>query len=350
VVRRIAFAVPGDLATPTGGYAYDRRMIAELERLGWQIDVVDLGDGFPWPSNETRARAWLRLSDVPPGRTIVIDGLAFGVLPEAVLQLRVENPLIALVHHPLALETGLSIQQANILRTCERAALGAARLVIANSPETARHLTNDYGVIADRIVIACPGTDPAPLAQGSSDGIVRLLSVGAVVPRKGFDILIAALATLADLPWRLAIVGDRSRDPQAAAKLDADIARLKLADRVTVLGAVSDERIAEIYAAADVFVLASRFEGYGMAYSEAIARGLPVIGTTAGAIPETVPVGAGLLVPPDDVTALAMALRQVIANPDECCRLAAGARAAAQKLPTWQDSAKLFASALEAAL
>ena len=152
MVRRVAFAVPGDLATPTGGYAYDRRMIAELERLGWQVDVVDLGDGFPWPSDQTRARAWGLLSDIPPGRPIVIDGLAFGVLPEAVLQLRAENPLIALVHHPLALEAGLSLQQANILRSSERAALTAARLVIATSAPTARHLTSDYGVSADRIV------------------------------------------------------------------------------------------------------------------------------------------------------------------------------------------------------
>jgi glycosyltransferase involved in cell wall biosynthesis len=348
VVRRIAFAVPGDLATPTGGYAYDRRMIEELTRLGWQIDVVDLGQGFPWPSNETRARAWLQLSDVPPGRTIVVDGLAFGVLPEAALQLRVENPLIALVHHPLALEAGLSIQQANILHTCERAALIAARLVIANSAETARHLTSDYGVAADRIVIASPGTDPAPVARGSSDGIVRLISVGALVPRKGFDVLVAALATLAELPWQLTIVGDRSRDPQTASRLDADVSRLKLGDRVEVAGAVPAENLAELYANADVFVLASRFEGYGMAFSEAIARGLPVIGTNAGAIPETVPQGAGLLVPPDDVPALAAVLRGVIANPEERRSMAAAARAAASTLPTWQDSAKLFAGALEA--
>jgi glycosyltransferase involved in cell wall biosynthesis len=348
VVRRIAFAVPGDLATPTGGYAYDRRMIQELESLGWQIDVIDLGEGFPWPSNETRARAWLQLSDIPPGRTIVVDGLAFGVLPEAALQLRVENPLIALVHHPLALEAGLSIQQTNILRTCERAALIAARLVIANSAETARHLTSDYGVAADRIVIASPGTDPAPIAQGSRDGIVRLISVGALVPRKGFDVLIAALATLTDLPWHLTIVGDRSRDPQTAAGLDADISRLKLGDRVKVAGAVPAENLAELYANADVFALASRFEGYGMAFSEAIAHGLPVIGTTAGAIPETVPQRAGLLVPPDDVPALAAALRRVIADSDERRRMAAAARAAASTLPTWHDSAKLFAGALEA--
>lgn len=349
MVGRIAFAVPGDLATPTGGYAYDRRMIAELERLGWQIDVVDLGDGFPWPSDETRAKAWLELSNIPDGRTIVIDGLAFGVLPEAVLQLRTLNPLVALVHHPLALEAGHSQQQANILYSCERAALTAARLVVANSAATARYLTNDYGVTADRIVIAHPGTDPAPMAQGSSDGVVRLLSVGAVVPRKGFDILIAALATLTELPWRLTIAGDRGRDAKAAAQLDADIARHNLADRVAVLGAVTSERLAELYAGSDLFVLASRFEGYGMAYAEAIAHGLPVIGTTGGAIPDTVPVDAGVLVAPDDVDALAAALRSVIGSSDRRRLMAAGARAAAQKLPTWQQSAQIFSKALEAA-
>ncbi len=349
MVRRFAFAVPGDLSTPTGGYAYDRRMIDELTKLGWQIDVVDLGEGFPWPSDETRAKAWLRLSDIPPGRTIVIDGLAFGVLPEAVLQLRVENSLIALVHHPLALESGLSMRQANILRTCERAALGAARLVIANSAKTARHLTRDYGVAADRIVVACPGTDPVPVSQGSADGIVRLLAVGSIVPRKGFDVLVAALATLTELPWHLTIVGDRTRDLQAAAQLDADIARLKLTDRVTVTGAVSDARLAALYACADIFTLASRFEGYGMAYSEAIARGLPVIGTTAGAIPETVPKKVGLLVPPDDTGALAVALRRLIVHPEERLAMAAAAQVAAKHLPTWQESAKCFAGAIEAA-
>ena len=149
---------------------------------------------------------------------------------------------------------------------------------------------------ADRIVIAPPGSDPAPVAPGSHDGIVRLLSVGAVVPRKGFDVLIAALATLTDLPWQMTIAGDRSRDPKTAAQLDADIARFKLDSRVAVLGAVSPERLADLYAGADLFALASRFEGYGMAYAEAIAHGLPVIGTTSGAIPDTVPAGASVAV------------------------------------------------------
>lgn len=349
MVGSVTFAVPGDLATLTGGYAYDRRMIAELECLGWNVDLVDLGDGFPRPSSEQRKAALARLLAVPAGRTIVIDGLAFGVLPDAASQLCPHYPLIALVHHPLALESGLSAAQADDLRASERAALAAARRVVVTSAATARLLAADYGVPADRIVVACPGNDAAPAAHGSHDGIVRLLAIGAVVPRKGFDVLIAALATLPDLPWHLTIAGDRRRDPNAAAQLDADIVRCKLSGLVAVLGAVSRERIAELYAGADLFTLASRFEGYGMVFSEAIAHGLPVIGTTAGAIPETVPAGAGVLVAPDDAAALAMALRRAIENPDERRRMAASARAAAQALPSWRDSAKLFARALEAA-
>ncbi len=339
MVRRVAFAVPGDLSTPTGGYAYDKRMIAELERLGWQVDVVDLGDGFPWPSDEARMRALGRLAAVPAGRIVVVDGLALGVLPDAASQLCPHHPLIALVHHPLALESGLSAEEADILRASERAALAVASRVIVTSVATARQLVADYAVPIDRIIVAQPGNDPAPAARGSDDGIVRLLSVGAVVPRKGFDVLIAALATMSDLPWHLTIVGARDRDPKTAAQLDADIARFKLGERVSVLGAVASERLNELYIGADLFVLASRFEGYGMAYAEAIAHGLPVIGTTAGAIPDTVPPDAAVLVPPDDAAALALALRRLIENTDERRRLAAGAREAAGRLPTWQASA-----------
>lgn len=348
MVKRVAFAIPGDLATPTGGYAYDRRMIAELQRLGWQVDVVGLGDGFPRPTAVQKAFALSRMAAVEGHCPIVVDGLAFGVLPEAAKELRARFPLLALVHHPLALETGLSDSEASALQASERAALAMTRGSIVTSPATARLLATDFGVPADRITVAEPGTDRGVCAKGSSDGIVRLVSVGAVVPRKGFDVLIAALATLSDLPWRLTIAGDRGRDLAAAARLDGDIARHKLGPRIEVLGALPQERIAALYAGADLFVLASRFEGYGMAYSEAIAHGLPVVGTTAGAIPDTVSAEASVLVPPDDAKALAEALRRLIGDAGERAHLAKGARAAAEKLPTWQDSAKLFAGAIEA--
>jgi glycosyltransferase involved in cell wall biosynthesis len=348
VVKRIAFAVPGDLATPTGGYGYDRRVIAELRALGWHVDVVSLGDGFPRPSAEQRAIALSRLEALPRGVPVVVDGLALGALPEEAEKIARRAPLVALVHHPLALETGLSRADANRLFESERAALAAARSVIATSPSTRKRLSEDYGVPPENMTVARPGTDRGPPAKGSTDRMVRLLSVGAVVPRKGFDILIAALAPIAELPWRLTIAGDLMRDQATAAKLVADIARHELVGRVDVLGAVSQERVATLYPSADIFVLASHFEGYGMAYAEAMAHGLPVIGTTGGAIVDTVPPNAGVLVEPGNVEALTRALRTLIENEKERRRFASGALAASADLPTWEDTARIVAAALEA--
>lgn len=342
----VAFAVPGDLATPTGGYRYDRRIIQELWRLGWYVDVLDLGDGFPIPSIAQRATALAILSAVPRGRPIVLDGLAFGVLPETGA-LRFRTPLIALVHQPLALESGLDSAQARVFRESERAALAAAARVVVTSESTGRIVIADYNVSSQRVSVVRPGNDPVRAARGSNDGIVRLLSVGSVVPGKGYDLLIGALATIADLPWRLTIAGDRSRHPAASARLDFDISAHGLGDKVAVLGALPPERITELYLAADAFVLASRFEGYGMALAEAISHGLPVVSTAVGAIPDTMPAGTSLLVPPDDVPALTHALRRMISDRYERQRLAMNARAAAVRLPTWQESARLFAGAIE---
>jgi glycosyltransferase involved in cell wall biosynthesis len=350
VVKRFALAVPGDLATPTGGYAYDRRMMAELGELGWQIDLLDLGDGFPSPSDVTHAAARTRLLAVPAGRAIVIDGLALGVLPEIASELAGRNPLLALVHHPLALESGLTAERAESLRRSERAALASVRGVIVTSAATARLVISNYGVPAERVSVARPGSDRVPPARTGSefrDGAIKLLSVGAVVPRKGFDVLLAALATLAELPWRLTIAGDLTRDRDTAMQLEADVAHHGLQDRIITLGAVSPECLAALYIDADAFVLASYFEGYGMAYAEALAHGLPVIGSDAGAIPDTVPPDAGLLVPPGDVAAFAQALRSVICDAELRQRLAHGARAAALRLPSWRQSAEIFSRALE---
>lgn len=349
--RDFVFAIPGDLDTPTGGYIYDKRMIAELRALGWRPEVLSLGDGFPKPNALTLAAANAHLSDVPKGRPIVIDGLAFGVMDEAARALRETHPLIALVHHPLALETGVTPESAITLRESERSALACTRAVIVTSPMTARTLAADYGVEATRITVAPPGTDrPKFVRRNGASTFVALLAVGAVVPRKGYDLLIEALAGLIDLPWRLTIVGDCSRSAPTVAQVRAGIELHRLATRVTIEDAASHARLAELYAAADLFVLPSRYEGFGMAYAEAIAYGLPVIGTTAGAIPETVPAEAAILIPPDDAPALAAALRRLIGDASEREKLATGARTAAEKLPTWRGSAELFSQAIERAL
>jgi glycosyltransferase involved in cell wall biosynthesis len=347
VVKAATFVVPGDLATPTGGYTYDRRIIAELRALGWNIDVLDISDGFPRPTAAQRLAAQRSLAELSGGRPIVIDGLAFGVLAEEAQQLARRCGLIALVHHPLALESGLSREESAAFRDSERAALAYACHVITTSPSTARLVAADFAVPAQRLSTVRPGTDRMTVLPRASGSMIELLAVGSVVPRKGYDILVAALAEMPDLAWRLVIAGDRERSLETARQIDAQIARLGLAGRITFVGAVAPQRLMQLYAAADLFVLPSRFEGYGMAYAEAIAHGVPVVGTRAGAVPDTVPDGAGVLIPPDDVDALVAVLRGLIESPVERERLAAGARAAAITFPSWQDSAELFAHVLE---
>lgn len=345
-MNNVVFAVPGDLDTPTGGYAYDKRIIGELQSRGWEVSVLDLGNSFPRPGAQSRKAAQEMLAKVDPAVPLVIDGLAYGVLPEAGAALAESHRLIALVHHPLAFENGLPADDVERLHDSEREALRHVRHVIVTSPATARLLVSDYGVATNRISVARPGNDPVPPSRGSGGEAVHLLAVGSIMPRKGYDILITALAELKGLPWRLSIVGDPTRDPDCSNALDRDIDRFDLRSRVDRLGAVSQPTLATLYDRTDLFVLPSRFEGYGMAFADAIAFGVPVIAARAGAVPETVPAQASVLVPPDDVASLASALRRLIENPTERGKLRAQARAAAQALPTWRESADIVARAI----
>ena len=348
-MKRVAFAVPGSLDTPTGGYAYDKRIIAELRALGWQVDVIDLGDAFPNPDAATRAAALTKLQAVAEGQPIVIDGLAFGVMAEEADLLQARHPLVALVHHPLALESGIDRGAARALHTSERAALACAWAVIVTSEPTAGILQRDFAVPAARITVVRPAVDPAPQfpRPQRADAGVHLLAVGSITPRKGYDILVEALASLKEMPWRLTIAGDAMRSAAALARLEADIVSLGLQDRISIAGAVSEANLAGLYAGADVFVLASLFEGYGMVFGEAVAHGLPIVATAVGAAHDIVPQDAGLLVAPGDASGLRDALRQVIADEGLRDRMAQAARAGADRLPRWRDSAAAFAQVLE---
>lgn len=347
----ITFVVPGDPATATGGYLYDRRIVDGLRALGREVAVQCLPDGFPWPDAAALRAADVLFAALPDGGTVVVDGLAFGALAEAATRHAGRLRLVALVHHPLALETGLSAPQAAQLADSERRALAHARRVITTSAATARLVAADYGVPMAHLDVVEPGTDAAPLARAgrlaAAGDSLELLCVATLTPRKGHHWLFEALAPLRDRRWRLVCVGSAERDAQTAAALRAQLAARQLADRVVLTGESSAAQLADCYRRADVFVLASAFEGYGMAFAEALAHGLPVVGMRAGAVAETVPADAGLLVAPGDVAALSAALARVLDDAGERERLAQAARAHRARLPGWPASAAAFARVLD---
>ncbi|WP_412509269.1 glycosyltransferase family 4 protein [Roseovarius sp. SYSU LYC5161] len=312
--KAAAFAVPGDISAPTGGYRYDRHLLRALRGTGMEVSLVPLPGGFPFPSAAGMAEALAALEQVPPDRALLVDGLAFGALETAALD-RLRAPVVALVHHPLADESGLSAHTARSLRAMERANLERAVHVLVPSPHTRDALASGYGVDPARVTVIRPGRpEPAPAqAPPEQDDPPLILSVGLLHPRKGHDILISALEQLVDLDWRAVIVG-APWAPGHDAALSRRIEAAGLAGRVRLAGRIGRAELDQLYQRACVFALATRHEGYGMVFDEALVHGLPIVSTTAGAVPGTVPRDAGVLVPPDDARSFATALRDLLAD------------------------------------
>lgn len=351
MTQACVFLVPGDWNSRTGGYLYDRRIVAELRARAWQVEVLSPGDGYPFPDAADLARAAQVVGALPDGACVVADGLGFGALPDLAERHAQRLCWVALVHHPLPLETGLTPAQQRHLVESERRALACARGVVVTSAATAQALAA-YGVPAGRVDVVEPGTERAPWATGGGvvPGALSMLCVATLTPRKGHAVLIEALAGLRDRPWVLHCAGSRARDPAEAERVDALVAQRGLGERIRWHGEVEGAALEALYAQADLFVLPSLHEGYGMALAEALAHGLPIVSTTAGAIVDTVPAEAGMLVPPNDVHALREALRRAMDEPAWRAALAAGARHAAARLPCWADAGARFEQALLRAL
>ncbi len=360
---RLWALIPGDLDSPTGGYRYDRQILAGLAALGWRVRHCPLDASFPLPTSSALAEAGRVLAAIPDGGLVLVDGLAYGAMPDLAEAEGQRLRLVALVHHPLALETGLSPELSAALRESEIYALAQARLILVTSRFTARLLTEagGWGVAPDRVWVVEPGMEPVLASDRGhatrSDGgqvpggmpaprPLRLLCVASLTPRKGHDLLLRALAGLGDHAWHLVCIGSHDLDPAWAKALLGWREKWGLVGRVSFLGPLPAEDLGQHYAAADLFVLPSRFEGYGMVCAEALAHGLPILSTRAGALEDTVPAEAGLLVPPEDAQALARALRQLFEDPALLHRLARGARSAGLRLPTWERSSAAFAAAL----
>ena len=332
---RIAFLVPASLETVSGGYAYDRRMIAGLREAGNRVDVFELA------GPDAPRTTWEGLADdaIP-----IIDGLGlpgFDALGDALSARRT----IGLIHHPTALETGYSEAEREHLRVIEQRLMPRLARVIVTSNATAERLVADFRVDRSRIEVVVPGTENAPRCIGSSAPGCALLSVGTIVPRKGHDVLMRALARLFDLDWHLTIAGAPA-DRVYAHSLQSLAEELLITSRVSFAGKVTETELDALWRHADVFALASSHEGYGMAVAEALKRGLPVAATDDGALSALVTPQAGVICAPGDVVTLSKSLRRLIADEPLRRDMSEAAWQLGQSLPGWTEQVQKFVAAL----
>ena len=342
-----------DPAAPSGGNTYDRRV---LSGLAASRDVHEIAVAAAWPHPAPAARAVLgrALAELPDGATVLLDGLVACAVPDLLEPQAARLRLVVLVHLALGDETGLAPAEAAELTARERRTLHTVAAVVATSAGAARRLETLHDLPAGSVHIAPPGVDPAPLAEGTNGGD-RLLCVAAVTPRKAQDVLVEGLRALADLRWSCTLVGALDRAPaytdrvrDLAATIPSDSKRA-----VLLVGTRTGEALAQTYAGADLLVLPSLAETYGMVVTEALARGLPVLGTRVDGVPEalgTAPDGAlpGALVPPGDPDALATALREWLTDPELRSRWRAAARARRDTLRGWDETTRRLSEVLDA--
>lgn len=341
VPRTLLVAVPAGVADPgcpSGGNTYDRRVCEELGAAGWAVQVREV----------TRSTLAMALAETPTGMVVVVDGLVASACPEAMIAASRRLRTVVLVHLPLGVDGGLAE------RDREAAGLRACAAVVTTSEWTCRWLVESYRLAPARVHVALPGVDAVRVGpiQRHRDAGSRLLCVGAVTPEKGQDVLVAALADVASRAWRCDCVGPLTRAPEFVASLGRSILDTGLGERVQLVGPRTGTALGAAYADADLLVLPSRTETYGMVITEALAHGLPVLASDVGGVPEALGAGAhgtrpGLLVPAGDVAAFAWSLRRWLDDPVLRRVLRASARRRRSELTGWEHTAARVARVLE---
>lgn len=336
---RVWFLVPEGIDDParvSGGNVFDQRAREGLAQLGLAVQTVEVPADAASPAADALAR-------VPEGGLVLVDGLVAVRSAEA-LEAAAEGLRIVVLAHMVV---GAFADADPGALEAERRALGCARRVIVTSRWARDELTNRGLVDPDRIVVATPGSDDAPAAVGTSTG-GSLLCVGVVAPHKGQDTLVDALVQLgSSLPWTCTIVGSTAADPEFAARVTDRADSAGLSGRITWAGVLAAGDLDAVYSRADLLVAPSRTESYGMAVSDALRRGIPVVASRVGGIPEAVePGGAAVLVPPGRPDALGDALRRWIVDPAERARMIGEARRARSTRPRWSDTVRTLHTTL----
>jgi glycosyltransferase involved in cell wall biosynthesis len=338
-----------DPTKPSGGNVFDRHACDGLVGLGWSVREHAVAGPWPQPTLAARAALGRAVSAIPDEALVLVDGLVASSVPDVLVPHARRLDLVVLVHMPLG-EAGTGDDAARVRRR-EATVLSAAAAVVTPSRWTRQWLLDAYSLAPDRVHVVEPGVDDADLAPGTIDG-GALLCVGAVAPHKGHDVLLAALGLVGDLPWRCVCVGALDIDPVFVERRSEQARRDGVAERVSFAGPRTGEDLAVSYAAADLLVLASTAEAYGMVVTEALARGIPVVGSRVGGVPEALGRTAdgsmpGLLVPPGDPQALAAALRCWLVDDQLRRRLRESARQRRTTLTSWSATATRLSDVLQ---
>lgn len=333
----VTFFVPGNFPSTTGAIVFDTRLAEALRASGATTAITPVAGLHPMPDAEARQSARAIAETLPAGR-VVIDGFCLYAFAEEAERLA---GAIGLIHHPMSEEPQLPESERATFRAIEAALLPHLAHLIVPSEAVAGQL-RAMGVAADRITVMTPGIPVAPRSAGSGGPGCHILSVASLIPRKGHDTVLRALAGLPDLDWRFTLCGDATIDPDHAAALRKLADDLGLTARVTFLGGRTPAEMEALWQSADAFVSASQFEGYGMAVAEAVRHGLPVVLARGAAAPEVIPDDGAALCAPGDVAQVAKALRRIIFDADLRRDLGDAVWQAGSRLPCWADQAALF--------
>jgi glycosyltransferase involved in cell wall biosynthesis len=340
-----------DPAKPSGGNTYDRHVCRGLTSLGWSVHEHAVPGYWPRPDAASFAALAGVVQRIPDDAVVLLDGLIASTAPKVLVPQARRLRLVVLVHMPLGHRP--VDHRTDDARIRERAVLSVAAAVVATSAWTRHRLLELYPLPADRVHVAEPAVAAADLATGTAGG-GGLLCVAVVTSDKGHDVLLDALATTTHLSWHCVCVGSLDRDPAFVDRLRRRSLNGGLGNRVTFPGPRTGADLDRSYAAADLMVLASRSETYGMVVTEALARGLPVVAAEVGGLPEALGHGAdgirpGLLVPPDDPAALGAALRAWLGDAELRGRLRRAACERRASLSGWSTTASVLAGVLAGA-
>jgi glycosyltransferase involved in cell wall biosynthesis len=337
-----------DPARPSGGNTYDRRVCLGLASLGWSVHEHAVPGPWPLPDRASCAALAGTVAEIPEGAVVLLDGLVASTAPEVLVPQASRLRLVVIVHMPLGLRP--PADRADDVRTREGEVLSAAAAVVTTSAWTRSRLVELYRLDADRVRVAEPGVDAADLATGTAGGFA-LLCVAAVTFDKGHDVLLDALAKISAAAWTCLCVGSLDRDPAFVEDIRCRSLDRGLDGRIEFTGPRTGADLELSYAGADLLVLVSRAETYGMVIIEALARGVPVVVADVGGVGEALGHGAGgirpgLLVAPDDPDALAAALRAWLSDAELRERLRRAARKRRESLPGWSSTTSAIAGVL----